>query len=329
MNSNINILGVYYVNPCFSGALDKINGSKEQALKAAGEILCVCCAPWRLGAKLRAHWGPALPSRSCCHGTIKFCHHMAKLSSATALQGCAWKTSFHPVLVQRQGSSSMAELGCASPLHPLGTAWHGWLTRVTANPVSVLEQIFGEGPAWPWQTHGNSWDWWTMTYQNRETWEQISPGTHSLYTNTWPGPCSSCEQWCWSSALVKLHFFLYNCARKDGQRVATCGATCFTFFLHCFITWWAPILLHFFFFCLWCFSKVSPCFPSYTHRSLQCHPIKAESWFTLGRHNFIFSITFPATPRWPPHTCPVFIVRASRLEGDAKICGVAHKNVLV
>lgn len=45
MNSNINILGVYYVNPCFSGALDKINGSKEQALKAAGEILCVCCAP--------------------------------------------------------------------------------------------------------------------------------------------------------------------------------------------------------------------------------------------------------------------------------------------
>lgn len=55
MNSNINILGVYYVNPCFSGALDKINGSKEQALKAAGEILWVCCATRRLGAELRAH----------------------------------------------------------------------------------------------------------------------------------------------------------------------------------------------------------------------------------------------------------------------------------
>lgn len=45
VNSNINILGVYYVNPCFSGALDKIKGSKEQALKAAGEIFGVCCAP--------------------------------------------------------------------------------------------------------------------------------------------------------------------------------------------------------------------------------------------------------------------------------------------
>lgn len=128
MNSNINILGVYYVNPCFSGALDKINWSKEHALKAAGEILCVCCAPWRLGAELRAHWGPALPSRSCCHGTLKFCHHVEKPCSAIALQGYTWKTSFLPVLVQRQGNSSMAELGCASPLHPPGTAWHGWMT---------------------------------------------------------------------------------------------------------------------------------------------------------------------------------------------------------
>ena len=46
MNRNINILGMYYVNPYFSGVLDKINGSKEQSLKAVGEIfVCVCCAP--------------------------------------------------------------------------------------------------------------------------------------------------------------------------------------------------------------------------------------------------------------------------------------------
>lgn len=44
MNRNINILGMYYVNPYFSGVLDKINGSKEQALKAVGEIfVCVLC----------------------------------------------------------------------------------------------------------------------------------------------------------------------------------------------------------------------------------------------------------------------------------------------
>lgn len=28
MNRNINILGMHYVNPHFSGVLDKINGSK-------------------------------------------------------------------------------------------------------------------------------------------------------------------------------------------------------------------------------------------------------------------------------------------------------------
>lgn len=32
-----------------------------------------------------------------------------------------------------------------------------------------------------------------MTYQDRETWEQITPGTCALYTNTWPGPHSSRE----------------------------------------------------------------------------------------------------------------------------------------
>lgn len=44
MNRNVNVLGMYYVNPYSSGVLDKINGSKEQALEAAGEIsLCVLC----------------------------------------------------------------------------------------------------------------------------------------------------------------------------------------------------------------------------------------------------------------------------------------------
>lgn len=39
---------------------------------------------------------------------------------------------------------------------PLDTAWHRdikvWVAGVTANPICVLKQIFGEGPAWPLQT---------------------------------------------------------------------------------------------------------------------------------------------------------------------------------
>lgn len=187
MNSNINILGVHYVNPCFSGALDKINGSKEQALKAAGEILCVCCAPWRLGAELGAHWGPALPScsGSCCCGTIKFCPHMA---------GLCLKNLFSPCLGGREVPpwQNWAVHLLYIPLALHGTeGWPG-----LHKPICVLEQIFGDGPVWPWQTHWNSWGWWTMTYQDRETWEQISPGTCALYTNTWPGPCSPREELC-------------------------------------------------------------------------------------------------------------------------------------
>lgn len=63
MNRNINILGMHYVNPHFSGVLDKINGSKEQALKVAGKVVFfffVCCAPQSLGAGLAAQ-GDGVP----------------------------------------------------------------------------------------------------------------------------------------------------------------------------------------------------------------------------------------------------------------------------
>lgn len=119
MNSNINILGVYYVNPCFSGALDKINGSKEQALKAAGEILWMCCATWRLAAELRAHWSPALPSCSsgCCHGTIKFCHHVAQPFTA----GLCLKNLFSPCFVAEAVKFLQGRTGlCISLTSP----WH-------------------------------------------------------------------------------------------------------------------------------------------------------------------------------------------------------------
>lgn len=54
MNSNINILGVYYVNPCFSGALDKINGSKEQALKATGGIFVCVLSPLKVQCRTQS-----------------------------------------------------------------------------------------------------------------------------------------------------------------------------------------------------------------------------------------------------------------------------------
>lgn len=60
MNRNINILGMHYVNPHFSGVLDKINESKEQALKVTGEVFFVCCAPQSLGAGLAAQ-GDGVP----------------------------------------------------------------------------------------------------------------------------------------------------------------------------------------------------------------------------------------------------------------------------
>lgn len=57
MNRNINILGMYYVNLYFSGVLDKINGSKEQALKAVSEILvCVLC-PLKAQCSTHSSWG--------------------------------------------------------------------------------------------------------------------------------------------------------------------------------------------------------------------------------------------------------------------------------
>lgn len=37
----------------------------------------------------------------------------------------------------------MAELGCASPLHPPGTAWHGGMTGVTANPDVCWSKYLG------------------------------------------------------------------------------------------------------------------------------------------------------------------------------------------
>lgn len=57
MNRNINILGMYYVKPYFSGVPDKINESKEQALKAVGEILvCVLC-PLKAQCGTHGPWG--------------------------------------------------------------------------------------------------------------------------------------------------------------------------------------------------------------------------------------------------------------------------------
>lgn len=55
MNRNINILGMYYVNLYFNGVLDKINGSKGQALKAVGEILVVCAVPLEGSVQHSAH----------------------------------------------------------------------------------------------------------------------------------------------------------------------------------------------------------------------------------------------------------------------------------
>lgn len=55
MNRNINILGMHYVNPHFSGVLDKINESKEQALKVTGEVF-LCAVPLKVlvqGSQLR------------------------------------------------------------------------------------------------------------------------------------------------------------------------------------------------------------------------------------------------------------------------------------
>lgn len=58
MNRNINILGMYYVNPYFSGVLDKINGSKEQALKVAGFVCTVPIQGSARGLQPRGRWLP-------------------------------------------------------------------------------------------------------------------------------------------------------------------------------------------------------------------------------------------------------------------------------
>lgn len=57
MNRNVNILGMYYVNPYFSGALDQIKGSKEQAVKAVGEISLGVLCPLKAGCRTCSPWG--------------------------------------------------------------------------------------------------------------------------------------------------------------------------------------------------------------------------------------------------------------------------------
>lgn len=112
MNRNINILGMYYVNSYFSGVLDKINGSKEQALKAVVEIsVCVLC--------------PLKAQNSQPMGTMRSCSPLLLLGSLTLLrpQYCSVipkENLFSPlslaVFVHMEECSTMAKPACVSPL---------------------------------------------------------------------------------------------------------------------------------------------------------------------------------------------------------------------
>lgn len=96
MNRNINILGMHYVNPHFSGVLDKINESKEQALKVTGEVFfCVLC-PSKSWCRARSpggwrssgtHGGNLLGI--AWHGQIK-----TRIARARANQTCVLKQIF-------------------------------------------------------------------------------------------------------------------------------------------------------------------------------------------------------------------------------------------
>lgn len=82
------------------------------------------------------------------------------------------------------------------------------MARVTANPIRVLKQILGEGPAWLLHTHLNTWLSLTMNYRDRDS-RADKPGTCALYTNTWPDLTSHVrrqQEGCHSSSLVCLHF---------------------------------------------------------------------------------------------------------------------------
>lgn len=140
------------------------------------------------------------------------------------------------------------------------------------------------------------------------------------------------QERCWSSALVKLHFLLYNCAGQDGQRVPTCGAMCYTFYSCCFISLRAPFFLHFLFLLVMPFKSFSllpqfhtqtPPVPSHQSRVL-IHFGKAQPHI---QHHFSCCPTVATTHL--PHQHPRSSSGASRFESDAKSCGVAHKNGLV